>query len=302
MPDFIELAKEASSPECVFIDVPMSEKTTFRTGGNAAFFIAPATINELVDVIGVCEEKGVKFFVLGNGSNVLVKDGGFAGAVITTRGINKVELKEHGKIRAEAGALLSKTANFALDNDLAGLEFASGIPGTVGGAVYMNAGAYDRDIAGVFEKASALTVDGDIVELTNEEMNFSYRFSNAQKNGYIILDVVFTLKNSVYIDIKNEMLSLNKKREEKQPLNLPSAGSAFKRPQGNFAGKLIMEAGLSGFTIGGAQVSPKHCGFIVNIGGATAKDIISLVEHIQNTVFAEFSIALEPEFKIIGDD
>ena len=285
---------------------PMAEHTTFRAGGTADFFLVPDNSQELALLISACKKSEIPWFVLGNGSNVLVKDGGFRGAIISTKNLNSIELIDEYRIRAGCGAVLSKIANFALDNDLSGLEFASGIPGTVGGAVFMNAGAYNREIKNSFENAEVLVVDqksSDVsaVTMTNDEMDFSYRYSILQKSGAIVSEVVLCLVKSNYVEIKDRMIEINRQRAEKQPLDLPSAGSAFKRPLDNFAGKLIMDSGLSGFTVGGAQISEKHCGFIVNRGDATANDILSVVEQVQDVVFEKFGVALEPEFRIIGE-
>ena len=284
---------------------PMAEHTTFRAGGAADFFLTPDNAKEMASLIETCCKNKLPWYVLGNGSNVLVKDEGFHGVVISTKNLNSIELIDEYRIYAECGAVLSKVANFALDNDLSGLEFASGIPGTVGGAVFMNAGAYNREIKNSFESAEILDVDKKTNEfstiiMNNDEMEFSYRYSVLQKSGAINLSAVLCLVKSNYVEIKDHMIEINRKRAEKQPLDLPSAGSAFKRPLDNFAGKLIMEAGLSGYSIGGAQISEKHCGFIVNRGNATANDILGVVDHVQDVVFEKFGVALEPEFRIIG--
>jgi len=290
-------------PERVRTNEPMSAHTSFMAGGPADIFFAPENAGELENVITACHDAGTLFYIIGNGTNVLVKDAGYRGAVITTKFMNSVGFADGDgrKIRAAGGASLSKVSNFALDNDLAGFEFASGIPGTMGGAGYMNAGAYGGEIKDSFDSALVLSSDGKTEHITNDGMEFEYRSSVLQKTRAIVIEATVCLVKDDYVKIKDRMLDFNKKREEKQPLDMPSAGSAFKRPLGNFASKLIEDAGLRGFRIGGAQVSEKHCGFIVNAGGATAADILALVARIQDEVFEKFGVALEPEFQIIGE-
>jgi len=286
-------------PEQIKQNEPMSNHTTFKIGGAARFFITPYNTNEVFNIINECHRTDTKYIVIGNGSNLLFADEGYDGVVISTKKIDFCELVSDTAIKAGAGANLSKIANCALDNSLSGFEFASGIPGSLGGAVYMNAGAYNGEIRDVFESAEVLDSDGNIKTLTLNDMAFGYRKSIAQKDKLIILSAVINLQKGDYMEIKNNMLSFNKQRAEKQPIEKPSAGSAFKRPPGHFAGKLIMDCGFRGYTIGGAQVSEKHCGFIINKGGATAQDVLELINHIIKTVQERYGIVLEPEIKVI---
>jgi len=301
MQEYLSIFNKILPPEDIRQNEPMADHTTFEAGGSAAYYLTPGDTDAFTEVISGCRENGIPFIVVGNGSNLLVADGGYEGAIISALRLSDVRLLGASRISAGCGAVLAKVANFALDNDLSGLEFASGIPGTVGGAVYMNAGAYEREMKDVLENALVLNSDGSTAVLGRDGMMFAYRNSLFQREDIILLEAVFSLDKGDYVTIKDRMLDLNKQRAEKQPLDKPSAGSAFKRPLGHFAGALIMEAGLAGFRVGGAQVSEKHCGFIVNAGNATATDIINLMEYVQDKVFAKFSIALEPEFRIIGN-
>lgn len=277
---------------------PMSRHTTFRTGGPAAFFAEPSCAEELAAAVRTCAEYEAPYYILGNGSNVIVKDDGFEGVVISTLGLNKIELSEEASITAEAGARLRDAAMFALERELTGFEFAGGIPGSVGGAVYMNAGAYGGEMKNVFVSGEVLFDDLSIRTVDNAGMAFGYR-SSALNAGGILLRAEIRLSHGNGPEIKGMMDELIKKRNASQPMDLPSAGSAFKRPPGDYAGRLIAESGLKGFSIGGARVSEKHAGFIVNSGGAAASDILKLIEHVQKTVFSKFGISLEPEIKIL---
>ena len=239
---------------------------------------------------------------MGNGTNLLVKDGGIRGVVIKVNSSIDKLMVESEKITAQAGALLSSISKFALENSLTGIEFASGIPGTVGGAVMMNAGAYNGEIKDIVSKVTALTRDNEIVTYTNEEMNFGYRKSRVIEEELVVLEVEFSLRKGDYEEISNKMQELKDKRTSKQPLELPSAGSTFKRPEGHFAGQLIDEAGLRGLRYKDAQVSQKHCGFIVNLGNATYKDISTLIKIVQKTVKDVHGVDLELEIKVVGED
>ena len=262
----------------------------------------PSTADELAQIVKVCRNASISYFVLGNGSNVLFRDGGFRGVVISTKGLNSLELASETEITAGSGVMLKDLSNFAMQNGLTGLEFSCGIPGTVGGAVCMNAGAYDSEIKNVFTSGQFLNANGELCVKTSTQMNFGYRTSAVQKEGLITLSATFKLEHGVQSAVQAKIDDLTQRRENKQPLADPSAGSTFKRPSGHFAGKLIMDSGLAGFSIGGAAVSKKHCGFVVNTGGATSSDILAVIEHVQKTVFAKFGVMLETEVKIIGCD
>ncbi len=280
----------------------MKNHTTFRIGGPAEYFVTPHTVEEIKQVILLCKKEHVPYFVLGNGSNLLVGDLGIRGVVIQIfKNFNEIVLEKEGIIRVQAGALLSKIAGFARKHELTGFEFAAGIPGTVGGAVMMNAGAYGGEMKDVIVKASVLDQNGNVFFLSNEELELSYRKSIVGRKGYLVLEVWIALKKGEKEEIEEKMEDLKERRISKQPLDRPSAGSTFKRPEGYFAGKLIMDAGLKGFTVGGAQVSEKHCGFVINTGEATAKDVTNLIKEIQCVVKEKFGILLEPEVKRIGD-
>ncbi len=278
---------------------PMSAHCTFRTGGNAAIFAEPSGEGETARLISSLLEMGVPYFVVGRGSNLLVSDEGYGGVIISI-GKRMSDIRTNGnRIYAAAGASLSAAAAEALANSLSGMEFASGIPGTVGGAVYMNAGAYGGEIKDIIVSARYIDTDGCIKEISAAELDFGYRHSVFCENGGIVTSAVFELKHADPSGIKARMAEFNARRREKQPLEYPSAGSTFKRPEGYFAGKLIQDAGLRGFSIGGAAVSDKHCGFVINKGGATSADIMALIEHIQKTVFEKSGVMLEPEVKIL---
>lgn len=284
----------------VLRDEPMSRHTTFRTGGPAEYLVVP-DMDTLPSVIAFCREKALPFTVIGNGSNLLVGDGGIDGVVIEI-GKAMAEIQIEGtKITAQAGALLSAVSAKAASNSLTGLEFASGIPGSVGGAVIMNAGAYGGEIKDTLVSATVLTREGEIVKLAAEELDLSYRHSNLPELERIVLEAEFVLQEGDAAQIEATLADLKAQRTSKQPLEYPSAGSTFKRPEGNFAGKLIQDAGLRGYTIGGAQVSEKHCGFVINRGGATSADVLELIRYIQKTVSEEFGVDLETEVRLVGE-
>ena len=280
---------------------PLSKHTTFRIGGPARYFLTPDREEALKEVILMCKDNNIDFYVIGNGSNLLVSDKGYDGVVIKI-GENLREIRcEEDKIYATAGATLAGIAQTALKNSLTGFEFAAGIPGTLGGALVMNAGAYGGEMKQVVESAKLLDSEGNFVVLSNEELELGYRRSVISKKGYIVLSAVIKLDYTEdKAAISARMSELATQRREKQPLEYPSAGSTFKRPEGYFAGKLIMDAGLRGYTIGGAAVSEKHCGFVINKGGATADDVIRLIEHVRATVLDKFGVELEPEVKLLG--
>lgn len=280
---------------------PMKNHTSFRVGGPADIFIIPEKAWQVISAIKLFKENNIPFFIMGNGTNIVVRDGGFKGAVIKLTSLNNISV-EGNKIKAQSGAFLSNVSMEALKNSLKGMEFASGIPGTVGGAVTMNAGAYGPEIKDVIESAVLCDYDGNLFCFNRDELELSYRHSIVQKGNYIVLEAVFALEKGDSTAIRSRMEELNRRRADKQPLNYPSAGSTFKRPEGHFAGKLIEDAGLKGYSIGGAKVSEKHAGFIINYNNATARDIIELIKKVQEIVNEKFGVLLEPEIKIIGEE
>jgi UDP-N-acetylmuramate dehydrogenase len=279
----------------------MKNHTSFKVGGPADIFITPKKIEDLSALIKYFKNKNVDFIVIGNGSNLLVRDGGLRGAVICLTALKNIFI-EGCKLYAECGALLSATSNAALSSNLKGMEFASGIPGTVGGAVTMNAGAYGPEIKDVIESACVMDMEGNIFRLTKDELDFTYRHSIIQRNNYIVLDAIFSLVPGSYEEIKNRMDELNGRRSDKQPLTYPSGGSTFKRPNGYFAAKLIEDCGLKGLRVGGAMVSEKHSGFIINYENGCANDILELINMVERIVKENCGIDLETEVKIIGEN
>lgn len=286
--------------ENIHCDEPLFLHTSFKVGGPAQFFVQTDSVAQLQEVLNLLREKEIPFVILGKGSNVLVSDAGYEGVVIRL-GDGMSEITHEGeKIRAGAGVSLAKVAAVALQKELAGFEFASGIPGSVGGAMVMNAGAYDGEMKQVVESVTLLDENGKERTLTCEQMEFGYRTSILKRNPWIVTEVVFKLQQGTREEIAEKMHTFAKRRNEKQPLEYPSAGSTFKRPEGHFAGKLIGEAGLSGYAIGGAKVSEKHNGFIINTGDATAADISALITHIRKQVKENSGVLLEPEVIYIG--
>lgn len=296
--DFLDRLRQINGPEHVCTQEPMSRHTTFRIGGNADYFVCSAQAGQLQRTMEACREAGIPYYILGNGSNVLVSDEGYRGVVIHPE-LRGMEL-EGSRLRVQAGELLVRTAHEAAKAGLGGLEFASGIPGSVGGALIMNAGAYGGEMKDVLESALVLTLEGRQIRLGREEMELGYRTSAMAKKSYIVLEAVFLLEPRDQKQIYDRMAELKEARVEKQPLEYASAGSTFKRPAGYFAGKLIMDAGLRGFQVGGAQVSEKHCGFVINRGGATARDVLELVDHVKSQVKSRFGVDLELEIKLLG--
>ena len=280
---------------------PMKNHTTFRIGGPADYYLCPHSTAELHKVIEICKEENLPFFVQGNGSNLLVSDRGYRGVVIQLgKNFSDMEVKDE-RILVKAGALLSKTAKEALDAGLAGMEAVSGIPGTIGGAVMMNAGAYGGEMKDIVESVTVLNQEGELLTLSVEEMKMGYRTSIVKEKGYIVVSAVLKLRRGQRQAIREQMEDYKERRVTKQPLDMPSAGSTFKRPEGYFAGKLIMDAGLRGFSVGGAQVSEKHCGFVVNKGDATAQDVLDLIHEVQRRVKEQFGVELEPEVRFLGE-
>lgn len=298
--DFYNKLAEIVSPEAILENEPMSKHTTFRIGGNAEVFVSPK-ISQVADIIKLAKEYEIPVTIIGNGSNLLVGDKGIPGLVLSF-GKDAEEIQVDGSCMiVSAGALLSKIAAEAAKRSLTGFEFAAGIPGTLGGAIVMNAGAYGGEIKDVLISATVLTPEGEVLELSNGELDLSYRHSCVPENGYIVLEAVLEFMPGEEAVIREKMAELKKSRVEKQPLEYPSAGSTFKRPEGYFAGKLIQDAELRGYTVGGAQVSEKHCGFVVNKGNATAADVLQLIEDVKKNVYDKFQVELEPEVKMIGE-
>ena len=299
---FYDKLTSVIAKERVYVDEPMSRHTTFRVGGPADFFVKPKAKEEVRDVIRICKEAGMPYYIIGNGSNLLVSDAGYRGVIVQIcKEMNEVKV-EGDLVKAQAGALLSGIAAKALGAELSGFEFASGIPGTIGGACVMNAGAYGGEMKDVLESVTVLTGEGKIIELGRNELELGYRTSVIAKKGYIVLGAVLKLERGDGEKIKTYMDELKEKRVTKQPLEYPSAGSTFKRPEGYFAGKLIEDAGLRGFQVGGAQVSEKHCGFVINRDHATAADIMELMRQVQIRVKENSGVDLEPEVKRLGDE
>lgn len=286
--------------EQVLRDEPMSRHTTFRIGGPAALFCIPRSVPALAATVKACIEADIPYYILGNGSNVLVSDTGYQGVVIQLfRNMDGIRIRGT-EMEVEAGALLVKIAHTAAKESLTGLEFASGIPGTLGGGLTMNAGAYGGEMKDVVKEAVVMKPDGEILRLTKEELELGYRTSVIARKGYLVISALLELKEGEAEVIRARMQELKEARTSKQPLEYASAGSTFKRPEGYFAGKLIMDAGLRGFTVGGAQVSEKHCGFVINRGGATAQNVMDLVRQVQNEVKKQFGVELELEVKLLG--
>jgi UDP-N-acetylmuramate dehydrogenase len=298
--EIYEALCEISGVDYVVQQEPMSKHTTFRTGGPADFLVNPAA-GEVKELIACCKKYNMPYMVIGNGSNLLVGDRGIRGVVIEI-GKRMSDICIEGTcVTAGAGALLSAIASHAAQEGLTGFEFASGIPGSLGGAVVMNAGAYGGEIKDVLKEAVVLTKEGEILHLTPQELDLSYRHSVIPEKEYVVLEATLSFRQGNKEDIYADMHQLKEKRVSKQPLEYPSAGSTFKRPEGYFAGKLIEDAGLRGFQVGGAQVSEKHCGFVVNKNQATSADIRSLMEQVQQRVFETFGVKLEPEVKFTGE-
>ncbi len=299
----LEMLQKLAGMENVKEQEPMSAHTTFRIGGPADFFVEIQTEEALIKVIEYCKETETNYFILGNGSNLLVHDEGYQGVMISTRGLSGIEfgkeLQADGKLKVTAGSgvMLSNLASKVAAKGLKGFEFASGIPGTLGGAVTMNAGAYGGEIKDVICSAKVLMQDGTLQILSKEELELSYRHSIIQEENMIVLEATFAFESGDEEQIQTTIRELNGRRREKQPLEYGSAGSTFKRPEGHFAGKLIQDAGLRGYRCGDVMVSEKHCGFVVNVGKGTYAQAMEVIEHVQKTVDAEFGVKLELEVK-----
>ena len=285
----------------VLVDEPMKRHTTFRIGGPADFFLLPSTVDEVRGILEICREEELPYFILGNGSNLLVSDKGYRGVIIQLyRNFSNISV-EGNEICASSGALLSQIAATARNASLTGFEFAGGIPGTLGGAVFMNAGAYGGELKDVLKEAVVMTEQGEILTLPVEKLDMGYRTSRIKKAGYLVLEARLVLEQGDMDKIRDITKDLTEKRVSKQPLEYQSAGSTFKRPEGYFAGKLIMDAGLRGYQLGDAQVSEKHCGFVINKGNATAADVLTLIENVREKVQEQFGVTLEPEVKLLGE-
>ena len=286
----------------ILLNEPMKNHTSFKIGGPVDLMIIAENEEELIDAIKISRENKIDFLIMGNGSNLLIKDGGIRGIVIkVNEGFNKIKL-DNNKLYCEAGALLSRVSKKALKHSLKGMEFASGIPGTIGGAITMNAGAYGGEMKDIITKVRVINSNNEIVEYTNEEMNFRYRNSRVGDEDLIVLGVEIELTPGDFDEIEETMKDLTNKRTSKQPLEFPSGGSTFKRPEGYFAGKLIEDSGLKGLRHGGAQVSEKHSGFVINVDNANCKDVLELISVIQKVVRDMFNVELEREIKLLGED
>ncbi len=286
----------------VEFEAPMKKYTTFKCGGNASLLITPDSVGCLKCVVEYCRERNIEPLVIGNGSNLLVTDNGIDNVVIKIGSkMSIIELVDETTIFCQAGASLKSLCMFALENSLSGLEFAYGIPGTLGGAVYMNAGAYGGEMKDVLESVMCIDSNGEYLTFEKDKLDLGYRKSVFTENGYPILSATLKLKKADKKDIKAAMDDKLRRRKDKQPLEFPSAGSTFKRPEGYFAGALIENSGLKGYTVGGAQVSEKHAGFVINKGGATTNDVLTLIKDVQDKVYENFGVHLETEVKIIGE-
>lgn len=327
--DFYQQLKNVLQNEQILIEEPLAKHTTFQIGGPAEFLLLPETNNQVASLVKLCRESNMPFYVIGNGSNLLVSDKGYRGIIIKIgQCMSNIIVQAYNKkneniqdsprletnafdapnceepfylVKAGAGVLLSKLANEIAEHELTGFEFASGIPGSLGGAVTMNAGAYDGEMKDSIIGATVVDQLGNIMYLNKEELQLGYRKSIIQEKNYIVLDASFAFAPGVKEEIRNKMNDLNGRRRDKQPLEYPSAGSTFKRPEGYFAGKLIMDSDLRGYQVGNAQVSEKHCGFVINKGGATATDVMTLITDVRRIVFDKFGVMLEPEVRLLGD-
>ena len=297
--NLVEELKELLGEDNIYYNEPMSQHTTFRVGGPAELLIMPKA-DHIADVVRLCRQFGVPLLCVGNGSNMLVSDEGIEGVVMVI-GRNMANITvDNETITAEAGAMLGRVAREAYEASLKGMEFASGIPGSIGGACVMNAGAYGGEMKDIIESVNVITPLGEMLTLSNEELDLSYRHSVIPEKDYIVISTVLSLEKGDKEEIKAMMDDFNGRRRDKQPLEYPSAGSTFKRPTGYFAGKLIEDAGLKGYRVGGAEVSTKHCGFVINKDNATATDIYTLIKDVDRIVTERFGVSLEPEVKLVG--
>ena len=299
--NYIKQIEEIVGKDNIKTDEVMRKHTSFKVGGPADVMVYPVNFNMVKNLISFFKTNNINYYVMGNGSNLIIKDGGFRGVVINLTKLNEITVNDD-TIIAQCGALLSLVARRALEKGLTDLEFAAGIPGSIGGAIAMNAGAYDGDMSKVVVSALVIDDDGEILELSRDELQLSYRNSIVLNKGYVVLETKLKLHHGDAEAIKAKMNDFAERRRSKQPLEYPSAGSTFKRPEGYFAGKLIQDAGLKGKSVGDAQVSEKHSGFIINKGNATATEIMELINVVQNTVFDMYGIELNTEVRIVGED
>lgn len=299
--EFEHRLEELLKKEQILRDEPMKQHTTFRIGGPADYLVMPRTKEEVVQVIRLCLEENMPYYVIGNGSNLLVSDKGYKGVVIQLFKMFDRISTEGCRITAQAGASLARIASEALKHSLTGFEFAAGIPGTLGGACIMNAGAYGGEMKDVLEEVTVLTKDGNLQVMHKDQLDMGYRTSRASREGSIVLEAVICLKEGKEQEIREKMDDLKERRTSKQPLEYPSAGSTFKRPEGYFAGRLIQDAGLRGYRVGDAMVSEKHCGFVINCGNATAAQVDELIRRIQEKVKENAGVMLEPEVRRLGE-
>lgn len=299
--DFSVRLSNILKPEDIALDEPMKKHTSFKVGGPADILVTPTNYDEVIEIVKLCNQNNVPFYIIGNGSNLLVKDGGIRGVIIKLTKLNGIRV-DGERIIVQGGAELCEVSNKALEASLTGFEFACGIPGSVGGAVTMNAGAYFGEISQVIESAYVLDNEGKTKKLSKEELELGYRFSAVMKYKLTVLEATFKLQPGDYNNIKERIDDLTKRRQDKQPLEFASAGSTFKRPEGHFAGKLIEDSELKGVHIGDAEVSTKHSGFIINKGNASAKDVLDLIELVQKRVKEKFGVELHTEVRIIGEE
>ncbi len=282
------------------VDEPLKNYTYTHTGGNADFYITVYSHEDAKNTLIFCKENDIPVTILGNGSNLIIRDGGIRGVVLNTLELKEIR-REGNTVYAGSGARIIDVSRFARDHSLSGLEFACGIPGSVGGAVYMNAGAYGGEIKDVLVEIIAVTPEGEIITVGKDDLHLGYRKSVVQENDYLVLQAIFELEESDQADIQSVMDELTHLRESKQPLELPSCGSVFQRPPGHFAGKLIQDSNLQGHRIGGVEVSKKHAGFMVNVHNGTGSDYEALIAHVQDVVYDKFGVKLEREVRIIGE-
>lgn len=305
MNNFLERLEQIVGKDHVQTNELMSKHTTFRIGGEADYYVTPTTKEQVADIISLCKEKEVSYYIIGNGSNLLVGDHGYRGVIIQIGNfLSECTFKEVGDkvhVRAGAGILLSRLATAIAGQELTGFEFAGGIPGTLGGAITMNAGAYGGEINQCCISALVLTKEGEFKEVSRDELAFGYRTSAVQTEGYIVFEVTLELEKGNKEEILSYMADLAKRRKDKQPLEYPSAGSTFKRPTGFYAGKLIEDSKLKGFRIGNVMVSEKHSGFVINTGGGTAKEVLAVIDEVSRVVYEQFGVRLEPEVRLIGE-
>ncbi|WIW71644.1 UDP-N-acetylmuramate dehydrogenase [Anaerosinus gibii] len=299
--EFILAIQKVLEPKQILLNEPMKYHTTFKIGGPADYLLLPASLDELTEVLAAVKSYDMPLTILGNGSNVLVLDRGIRGVVIKfDKSFAYLKQKEDSVV-AGAGALLKDVSKFAARCGLTGMEFAVGIPGSIGGAVFMNAGAYDGEISHIVSAVTAVSRDGEVKRFERKELDFGYRHSVFQENGDIICEIELSLMSGIHTEIHDKMGDLTQRRESRQPLEMPSAGSTFKRPVGHFAGTLIEQSGLKGFRIGGAQVSPKHAGFVINAGDAKAQDVLDLINEVQRLVYEKHGVKLYPEVRTLGE-